>query len=57
METRSENIQETLQTMMLEPERIQTEFLEIDEYARIPQILDEYMETIEDIGPNPFKDM
>jgi len=57
METRSENIQETLQTMMLEPERIHTEFLEIDEYSRIPEILDEYMETIENIGPNPFKDM
>jgi quinone-modifying oxidoreductase subunit QmoB len=57
METRSENIQETLQTMMLEPERIQTVFLEIDEYFRIPDIIDEYMETIEDIGPNPFKDM
>ena len=57
METRSENIQETLQTMMLEPERIETVFLEIDEYGRIPEILDEYMETIEDIGPNPFKDM
>ncbi|KPL25410.1 MAG: hypothetical protein AMS23_04980 [Bacteroides sp. SM1_62] len=55
METRSENIQETLQTMMLEPERIQTVFLEIDEYPRIPEIIDEYLETIEDIGPNPFK--
>jgi quinone-modifying oxidoreductase subunit QmoB len=57
METRSENIQETLRTMMLEPERIQTVFLEIDEYFRIPDIIDEYMETIQDIGPNPFKDM
>jgi quinone-modifying oxidoreductase subunit QmoB len=42
---------------MLEPERIHTVFLEIDEYLRIPEIIDEYMETIEDIGPNPFKDM
>ncbi len=57
METRSENIQETLQTMMLEPERIKTVFLEIDEYHRIPGIIDDYLETIEDIGPNPFKDM
>jgi quinone-modifying oxidoreductase subunit QmoB len=57
METRSENIQETLQTMMLEPERIETVVLEIDEYARIPEIIDEYIETIEEIGPNPFKDM
>ncbi len=57
METRSENIQETLQTMMLEPERISTVFLEIDDYHKIPEIIDEYMETIEDMGPNPFKDM
>ena len=57
METRSENLQETLQTMMLEPERVETVFLEIDDYHKIPEILDEYLETIEDIGPNPFKDM
>jgi quinone-modifying oxidoreductase, subunit QmoB len=57
METRSENIQETLQTMMLEPERIRTEFLEIDEYTRIPEIIADYLEEIDLIGPNPFKDM
>jgi quinone-modifying oxidoreductase subunit QmoB len=57
METRSENIQETLQTMMLEPERIETVFLEIDEYHKLPGIIEGYMETIESIGPNPFKDM
>jgi quinone-modifying oxidoreductase subunit QmoB len=57
METRSENIQQTLQTMMLEPERIKTVFLEIDEYHRLPEIIDDYLETIESIGPNPFKDM
>jgi len=57
METRSENIQETLQTMMLEPERIHTRFLEIDEYKRIPEIINEYLEVIEEIGPNPFKEM
>jgi len=57
METRAENIQETLQTMMLEPERIKTEFLEIDEYGRIPEIIVDYLEEIELMGPNPFKDM
>lgn len=56
-EKRGENIQETLQTMMLEPERIRTEFVEIDEYDRIPKIINDYMEEIELIGPNPFKDM
>ena len=57
METRSENIQETLRTMMLEPERIRTEFLEIDEYKHIPEMIDEYLQVIEDMGPNPFKGM
>ncbi|MBN1950735.1 MAG: FAD-dependent oxidoreductase [Bacteroidales bacterium] len=56
-ETRGENIQETLQTMMLEPERIRTEFVEITEYNRIPEIISEYLEEIELIGPNPFKGM
>lgn len=55
--TRSENIQETLQTMMLEPERILTEFVEITDYHKIPEIINNYVELIEDIGPNPFKDM
>ena len=56
-ETRGENIQETLETMMLEPERIRTEFVEITDYDKIPQIINDYAEEIELIGPNPFKDM
>jgi len=55
METRGENIRETLQTMMLEPERIRTEFLEINEYYRIPDIVNGFLEEIETMGPNPFK--
>ncbi len=55
--TRGENIQETLQSMMLEPERIRTEFVEITDYRKIPEIISEYMEEIELIGPNPFKGM
>jgi len=56
-ETRGENIQETLQTMMLESERIKTEFVEISEFDRIPQIINDYAEEIELIGPNPFKEL
>lgn len=56
-ETRSENIQETLTTMMLEPERIKTVFLEITDYHKIPQIINDYVEQIELMGPNPFKSM
>jgi len=56
-EKRGENFKETLEKMMLEPERLKTEFLEINEYDKIPEIINNYVETIEDIGPNPFKEM
>jgi len=56
-EKRGENIQETLETMMLEPERIRTEFVEITDYDKLPDIINSYVETIEEIGPNPFKGM
>nr|MBC8343799.1 hydrogenase iron-sulfur subunit [Bacteroidota bacterium] len=56
-EKRGENIQEVLEKMMLENERIKTVFVEINEYDKIPRIIDDYVEEIELIGPNPFKDM
>ncbi len=56
-EKRGENIQETLQTMMLETERIKTVFVEITDYHKIPGIIEEYMKEIEMVGPNPFKSM
>lgn len=55
--TRGENLMETLESMMLEPERIRTEFVEITDYDKIPQIINDYVEEIELIGPNPFKDV
>lgn len=55
--TRGENIQETLESMMLEPERIHTEFVEINEYYRIPEIINDFAEEVEGLGPNPFKEM
>ncbi len=57
IKTRGDNIRETLDSMMLEAERIRVEFVEITDYCRIPEILEEYAETIESIGPNPFKGM
>ena len=56
-EKRGENIQETLDKMMLESERIKTVFLEINEYDKIPDIINEYVEEIELVGMNPFKGM
>jgi len=54
-ETRAVNFQEALETMMLEPERVQTEFIEISDYNKVPEIINDYVELIEEIGPNPFK--
>ncbi|NOR33495.1 MAG: hydrogenase iron-sulfur subunit [Bacteroidales bacterium] len=56
-EQRGENLQETLETMMLEPERIQTKFVEITEHHEIQGIINDYVEEMVLIGPNPFKDM
>jgi quinone-modifying oxidoreductase subunit QmoB len=56
-EQRGENLQETLETMMLEPERIQTRFVEITEHHEIQGIINDYVAELELIGPNPFKDM
>jgi len=56
-EQRMENVSEKLTQMMLEQERVEQHEVAINEYDKLAGILEEYMETIEDIGPNPFKDM
>lgn len=56
-EERGVNLKETLETMMLEPERIQTSFVEITEHHEIQSIINDYVEELELIGPNPFKSM
>jgi quinone-modifying oxidoreductase subunit QmoB len=55
-EVRSSKIQETLQRLMLESERVQFHQLQIDEWQRVPKIFDDFMEVIEKVGPNPMKD-
>ena len=55
-EIRSSKIQETLQRMMLEGERVEFHQLQIDEWDRLPKIFDDFMEVIEKVGPNPMKE-
>jgi quinone-modifying oxidoreductase subunit QmoB len=50
-----ENIGETLGTLGLEPERCAAEQVAISDYDRIPEIIDEFVESIIEMGPNPFK--
>jgi len=49
------NVQEKLKQLVLEEERVRIHELAIDEYDKVPQIIDEYVEEIEEIGPNPYK--
>lgn len=57
MGKRSENIQEALNAMMLESERVRLEEIALTEYDKIPAIVQEMVETIESVGYNPFKGM
>jgi quinone-modifying oxidoreductase, subunit QmoB len=55
MGTRSSNIKEKLTQLALETERVRIEELSIDEFDRLPAIINEFAEEIEEIGMNPFK--
>ncbi len=48
-------ISETLQRLVLESERIRVEQLAVDEFHRIPQIVNDFMDTLAEFEPNPFK--
>jgi quinone-modifying oxidoreductase subunit QmoB len=48
-------IQETLDRLVLESYRVRLEQISITDYHRIPQILDSFAETLDGLGPNPYK--
>jgi quinone-modifying oxidoreductase, subunit QmoB len=52
---RLENVQETLDRLALEPERIKLVELAHNEFDRVPTILDEFAAEIEEMDPNPYK--
>ncbi len=54
-EYRIGKVQETLDRLALESERVCFHQLAIDEYRMIPDIIAEFMETLKTVGPNPFK--
>jgi quinone-modifying oxidoreductase, subunit QmoB len=55
MGTRGENVQEKLQQLALEEERVRLEELAISEFERLPKIVNEFAEEIDGVGLNPFK--
>lgn len=52
---RMENVQETLNRLTLEPERVRIEEVARSDWGRIPEIMESFAETIEEVGPNPYK--
>lgn len=54
---RMEKVQETLTRLVLESDRIQVHQLSLSEYEKLPRIFDEFLEKMEEIGPNPYKGM
>ena len=52
---RIKKIGDALASLALENERVAQFELAIDEYDKIPQMVNEFVEMIEELGPNPFK--
>ncbi|MEE9602804.1 MAG: hydrogenase iron-sulfur subunit, partial [Thermoguttaceae bacterium] len=55
--TRGDNIREKLTQLSLSEERLRIEQLTISEYRKLPLIIDEFAQHIQEIGMNPFKGM
>ncbi len=52
---RMENIGDTLSTLGLESERVVAEQVAITDYDKIPQLVNDFVDEIVEMGPNPFK--
>jgi len=54
--TRMANVQDTLDRLLLESERLRQEEIAITDFDKLPQIFDEFLEKLDELGPNPYKD-
>ncbi|MDY7037240.1 MAG: FAD-dependent oxidoreductase [Thermodesulfobacteriota bacterium] len=52
---RLSKVSETLDRLALESDRVRFETVSIIDYTKLPGILDSFAETIDEVGPNPFK--
>jgi quinone-modifying oxidoreductase subunit QmoB len=53
--TRMQNVRETLDRLALEAERVRFLEVEISDASRIPGLIDEFVESVKAVGPNPMK--
>ncbi|RME25708.1 MAG: FAD-dependent oxidoreductase, partial [Deltaproteobacteria bacterium] len=54
--TRMKNVGDTLDRLMLESERLRLEQVAISDWRRLPALFDEFLEKLEELGPNPYKE-
>ncbi|MBW1866871.1 MAG: FAD-dependent oxidoreductase [Deltaproteobacteria bacterium] len=54
-EIRMQKIGDALSSLALEKERVAQFDIAIDDYDKLPKIINDFVEIIEDLGPNPFK--
>ena len=52
---RLENVKETLQRLQLESERVEVSQVSIDQYDKVPQMINSFMDRMRELGPNPYK--
>jgi quinone-modifying oxidoreductase subunit QmoB len=53
--TRMTKIHETLDSLALESDRVKMEQVAITDFKRIPEILNDFAEKVNSLGPNPYK--
>jgi quinone-modifying oxidoreductase subunit QmoB len=56
-EERTVRMHETARAMAIEPERVVREEISIADSGRVPRVLDDFVATIEALGPSPFKEV
>jgi quinone-modifying oxidoreductase subunit QmoB len=54
--TRLSKVQETLDRLMLESDRIRFEQVQIADYHSLPDMINEFAEMIAELDPNPYKE-
>ncbi len=54
---RMDNVRDKLQQLVLEEERVELHELAITDFHKIPKIFDDFLEVMEEVGPNPYKGM
>ena len=52
---RMANVAESLNSLGMEPERVKLAQVAIDEYDKVSEIINDFVEEVVGMGPNPFK--